>query len=136
MLSQTSLYALQALSYLVRHQDEAPILSREVGEATGIAGNYLSKIMHQLGSAGILSAERGKRGGYRFAQPPADVRVIDVVNLFQNTEQFRQCVLGRRRCSDEQPCRIHSHWKPASDAMFRFLENTTLADFREDDIPT
>jgi len=130
MLTQTSLYALRALAYLVEHRDHEPILAREIDQATGVPGNYLSKIMHALGTAGLLSAERGKHGGYRLARDPAQIRVLDVVTLFQNVDQMRRCVLGKAFCSDEDPCRIHHQWKPVADSMFRFLEHTTLADLR------
>ena len=135
MLSQTPLYALQALAYMIEHRDEEPILAREIQAATKIPANYLSKLMNMLGNSGILTAERGKHGGYRFACDPASVRVIDIVNMFQNTDQFRRCILGNGRCSDDHPCRIHHRWKPAADAMFVFLENTTIADLRETPTP-
>jgi Rrf2 family transcriptional regulator, iron-sulfur cluster assembly transcription factor len=134
MLSQTSLYALQALAYMMAHRDSEPILSREIGESTGIPSNYLSKMMHALGASGLLSAERGKKGGYRFARDPNTVPVIDVVNIFQNTEQFRKCVLGNDTCSDESPCHIHERWKPASVALFAFLEQTTIGNIRPDEV--
>jgi len=129
------MYAIQALAYLVEHRDEEPILARRIGEATGIPGNYLSKLMHALGTSGILSAERGKHGGYRFARDPASVRLMEVVNLFQHTAQFKQCILGRPVCSDDHPCRIHDRWKPVSEAMVRFLEETTLADMKTAKVP-
>ncbi len=135
MLSQTSLHALRALAHMVEHRDEEPILSREIGESTDIPANYLSKIMHALGAAGVLTAVRGKNGGYRFAQDPSRTRIVDIVNLFQNTEQFRVCLLGNQRCSDDKPCLIHERWKPASEAMFKFLDETSLADLRAPDIP-
>lgn len=130
MLSQTSLYAIRALAYLVDHRDEEPILSRTVGTAIDIPGNYLSKLMHALGTAGLLSAERGRGGGYRFAREPSAIRLIDVVELFQNTSQFSRCLLGRPQCSDANPCQIHNRWKPVSEALARFLHNTTVADLR------
>ena len=133
MLSQTSLHATRALAYLVEHRYEEPILARLIGEATGIPRNYLSKIMHSLGAAGILSAERGKNGGYRFARDPSEIRLVEVVDLFQNTAQFRQCLLVRPRCSDEHPCRIHRRWKPVADTLIRFLEETSIADLNSAD---
>jgi hypothetical protein len=45
VLSQTSLYAVQALAYLAEHRADEPVLARSIGEATGLPGNYLSKLM-------------------------------------------------------------------------------------------
>ena len=44
-----------------------PMRASTIAAATGAAGNYLSKILHSLARAGVLSSERGPRGGFRLA---------------------------------------------------------------------
>ena len=38
------------------------------------------------------------------------------------------CFLGRRRCSDDAPCAVHSGWGKVRDAYLKFLKETTVAD--------
>jgi Rrf2 family protein len=128
VISQTAQYALQALTYLSGHQDEEPILGHTIAEAVGIPQNYLSKIMHTLGKAGLVDAKRGKLGGYALATDPATTSIREVFDAFDDLRALETCFLGRPECSDENPCAAHEQWGPIAEALQQFLDETTLAD--------
>jgi Rrf2 family protein len=90
--------------------------------------NYLSKILHALARAGVLESERGPNGGFRLARSPEELSLAEVMAPFEAIVEQRSCLLGRDQCSDEAPCRLHEHWKLASDPMIEFFKNTKIAD--------
>ena len=67
-------HALRALAYLAANEHEEAILGRDLAEEIAVPGHYLAKVLATLSRAGLLSASRGARGGYRLARRPEDDR--------------------------------------------------------------
>ena len=129
MLTRTGGYALNAaLAIAEMGVDGRAVRANEIAEALDLPGNYLAKILHSLARSGILRSERGRKGGFRLARDPAQIRLIEVVAEFDDLGRERQCLLGRGTCSDAGGCPAHREWKEASAPAFRFFETRTLAD--------
>jgi Rrf2 family protein len=129
MLSVTVQYALRALSVLAGLPEGASALGRDLAREARIPANYLSKILWTLGGAGFIDATRGSGGGYRLQRAPREIRLADVVALFERNRSSRACLLDTHRtCSEAGACAAHQAWQEVGDAMSRFLETTTLAD--------
>ena len=129
MLSITVQYALRALSVLAGLPEGAFLLGRELAKEARIPPNYLSKILWTLGGAGFIDATRGSGGGYRLQRTPTQIRLADIVALFEHNRSSRGCLLdSHRRCSDAEACAAHRAWQEVGSAMTQFLETTTLAD--------
>lgn len=129
LLSQTSRYALRAAAYLAEHaDDDRPVPVGEIADAIGVPRNYLSKTLHQLARHGVLTSERGPKGGFRLARDPRQVRLFDVVAPLEPAFTERGCLLGRPSCSDADPCAAHERWRELADRVALFLESTHLTD--------
>jgi Rrf2 family protein len=129
MLSTTSEYALRALTRLAAVPEGASVLGRDLAEQAGIPANYLSKILWTLGNAGIIDATRGNHGGYRLKRPAADIRLFEVVELFERDRVGHECVLGGKAgCDEAKPCSAHDGWHEVRNAYLNFLHTKTVAD--------
>jgi len=126
MLSQTSRYAFHALILIAQSGGQAN--AREIAERAGIPANYLSKILHTLTRRQVLSSSRGVGGGFQLARPPQAIRLIEVIEAFEDAQFFARCLLGRDTCPDGQPCAAHALWVPIVEQARQFFETTTLAD--------
>lgn len=80
--SRTLLLALDSLGYIGRKSTDAPIPLRDIATAVKASPTYLSKVLQQLTRAGILSTVMGPHGGYHLARKPQDIRILEVVELF------------------------------------------------------
>ncbi len=127
MLTTTSTYALIAMSTMVRNESRLPITARELAELGQVPANYLSKIMRQLVRAGLVEGTRGIGGGFRFARPPADIKLMEVVELFEQMDRPRVCPFGNSICSDDDPCAVHELWGGVRSHFISVLEDTDLA---------
>lgn len=136
MLSSTAKYALRAVLYLAEHGEDEPLQVGVIAEALGIPRNYLSKILHELARANVLSSARGKGGGFRLTANPRSVPLLTVVEVFDEFNGNRRCLLGRDECSDHTPCAAHGHWKTLSEQISMFFRETTVADLLGPDPPT
>ncbi len=129
MLGTTSEHALRALTYLAAMPEGTALLGRDLAEAANIPANYLSKILWALGNAGIIDATRGAGGGYRLRRSAHEIRLIDVVTLFDKSEAKVGCLLGGGKdCSESDPCAAHEAWRRVRAVYLDFLDNTTIAD--------
>jgi Rrf2 family transcriptional regulator, iron-sulfur cluster assembly transcription factor len=132
VLSNTAQYALRAMLYLGERAGAGPIRVDEIADDLGVPRNYLSKILHTLAKEKVLFSLRGPRGGFELARPTASVTLYEVVEPFHDIEARRTCLLGRKECSDINPCVIHEQWKGVATEVARFFRDTTLADVVED----
>ena len=80
-ITTKSPYALSALVELYRYGDRAPVPIAELARKRGIPVQFLEQLFASLRRAGVLRSQRGVRGGYAFARPPAEMTVVEVVDL-------------------------------------------------------
>jgi Rrf2 family transcriptional regulator, cysteine metabolism repressor len=83
MLSITtkSPYAIRALTELARSGSAGPVPIADLARRRDIPVQFLEQLFANLRRAGILKSQRGVKGGYSFGRAPADVTVLDVVEL-------------------------------------------------------
>lgn len=118
-------YAIRAVTYLADHP-QGLVKLREISQAEGIPGPFLSNILHRLVASGILRSTRGPTGGYGLARPAARVSLLDIKEAIDGLRELEQCAVGLERCSDETPCPLHDSWKPIRAAIREYLEGTTV----------
>jgi Rrf2 family protein len=110
MLSVTSRYALRALGRLAGTFGKEAMLGRDLANQADVPSNYLSKILLSLNNAGMVEATRGTGGGYRLHRPPQDIRLIEVVELFEGAQKETKCLLdSHATCSNQHPCSAHQN---------------------------
>jgi Rrf2 family cysteine metabolism transcriptional repressor len=79
-ITTKSPYALQALAELGRSGD-GPVPIGELARRRDIPVQFLEQLFASLRRAGFLKSQRGVKGGYTFARSPADITVLEVVEL-------------------------------------------------------
>ncbi len=131
MLSNTADYALRAILVLARHYGHhggRPVRAEEIADATGAPRNYLSKTLHALARAGIVSSTRGPAGGFRLAVAPDRLTLARVIDLFDEPRTNSHCMLGDGPCDHRRPCAAHHGWSALTEARRAPLVETTFAD--------
>ena len=134
MLSQTGIYALQALLHLAERDER--VSASQVARELGIPPNYLAKVLQRLGQEGIVDATRGRGGGYRLSAPARELSVADIIAPFQELPRPETCLMGGS-CDPEHPCSAHRHRVEWNAAIQDQLRATSLADLlgRNGDAP-
>ncbi len=124
-LSSTAQQAINAVLCIAAARGE-PVRVHEIAAATGAPRNYLSKVLHALARAGVLSSERGPRGGFRLASPMERLTLATVTEPFERPGQ-RRCLLGRPTCSDATACPAHRRWSKVASGVDDYFRTTTIA---------
>ena len=90
----------------------------EIARRREIPVQFLEGMFATLRRAGILQSQRGVKGGYRFARPPQEVTVLDVVEALEGSLE------GDLANADEI-------WREAVEALSERLRATTIAEIAE-----
>jgi Rrf2 family protein len=81
-LQRATRLALYAVLELADQADKQ--LSRaEIAEKFGVSSNHLSKVMRELGKAGLVEAVRGVGGGYWFCGNAKRTTLMDIIEIFE-----------------------------------------------------
>lgn len=128
MLNDTAEYALRAVLYLARQEADAPVAAARVAEELDLPRNYLSKILRRLARRGVLESSRGPTGGFRLGRPASELTLSDALEPFYDFGVDEQCLLGRRRCSDDDPCVAHERWSRMIGDFRSFFRETTVGE--------
>src|SRR6201747_1843972 len=80
-ITTKSPYALQALTELGRAASSGPIPIGELARRRDIPVQFLEQLFATLRRSGVLRSQRGVKGGYTFAKAPADITVLEIVEL-------------------------------------------------------
>lgn len=117
MLSITSKspYAVLALAELGRSSGSDPVPIGELARRREVPVQFLEQLFAVLRRSGIISSQRGVKGGYRFARDPAEVTVLEIVELLDGP-------LGRD---------AEGVFADAAAAARKVLAQTTIADVIE-----
>jgi Rrf2 family protein len=82
-ITTKSPYALAALAELGRSSDDRPVPIGELARRRDIPVQFLEQLFATLRRAGVLRSQRGVKGGYLFARPPAEITVLEIVELLE-----------------------------------------------------
>lgn len=117
MISVTSKsrYAVVALAELARSGGDAPVPIAQIAERRSMPVQFLEQLFSTLRRAGLLTSQRGVKGGYRLARPAEEITVLEVV----------QALDGRL---GEEGKEAGGIWADGVDSLREVFSRTTIAD--------
>lgn len=132
IFSRAAEYAIQALLYLAKWEEEHPdygyVQTKEIAEAQGIPYYFLAKIVQDLTRFELLNSAKGPTGGLSLAKPPDQITILDIIAAVDSTQYLSRCVIGYPECTPETPCPLHYDWQKIKERIFKIIQEKTLAD--------
>lgn len=126
VLSDAAEYAVRAAVWLAQ-TPQVPQKVRDIAAGTRAAPGYLIKALQALQKAGILSAQRGIRGGFALIRDPYQLTVLEVINAVDPLERIDCCPLGLEAHA-ECLCALHQHLDDAVAAAEAGLGSRTIGE--------
>jgi Rrf2 family protein len=133
VLTSKTRYGLKALVYLARQSGLEPTPIGEIARANAIPKKFLDAILLDLQRGGVLTARKGKGGGYLLARPADLIPIGQVVRLFDGPLAPLACASRSAYqpcadCPDPGSCVVRSVMSEARDALSSVLDGRTLAE--------
>ena len=76
----------------------------------------------------MLSALRGKGGGYKLAKAPEDYSVYDILCLTEGTLAPVACLEAGQNCENSAVCSTYPLWQGLDETVRNYLAGFTLVD--------
>jgi Rrf2 family protein len=130
-LSTRGQYATRALLDLAMHQDESPVLLKDISRRQQISQRYLEHLITPLITAGIITSTRGPKGGISLVRPPGEIGLDEVLQLVEGTIAPVECVNHPDRCVRSGSCAAREVWEELRQTMAGFLRSITIQDLME-----
>jgi len=126
-ISRSTGYALLAIGYIAKHQDQKIILSQSISKEYNIPLEYLLKILQQLVRATVLRSKRGPHGGFSLAKPVKKITMLNVVEAVDGP-MVSQLNLTEQAPKEKFCARAEHVYEKAIAQARAVFEKTTLAD--------
>jgi len=130
-LSTRGQYATRALLDLALHQNDEPVLLRDISKRQQISLQYLEHLITPLITAGIMTSTRGRKGGVSLARPLEKIRLDEVINLLEGSVAPVKCISNPDLCQRSNLCATRDVWDEVKQAIDGVLRSITLRDLVE-----
>lgn len=107
-----------------------------IAASTGIPEPTVAKVLKSLSGSGLVTSQRGARGGYRLQRRLDEIPIADVIAAIDGPIALTACVDGSAsECEAQALCPMRGRWDPVNDAIRSALNRITLADMQVAAIP-
>lgn len=111
----------------------------EISHHENIPRKFLEAILLELKTDGILSAKKGKSGGYFLTQKPEDIYMSRILRLLNGPIAMIPCVSLNYYekcddCPDEETCGVNRLMLQVRDSALKILESRTLREVVDETI--
>ncbi len=128
MLRVTKLadYGIIMLTYFATHP-ESTYNARDIANQVRLPLPVASKVLKMLSKAGLLTSQRGTKGGYALSRPAHEITVASIIRAFEGPIAVTACSDITGYCDLETGCPIRTNWHQINQAIHSALEKITLA---------
>ncbi|MDQ2971801.1 MAG: SUF system Fe-S cluster assembly regulator [Rhodanobacteraceae bacterium] len=126
-VSRLADYASVVMTCLARRPREV-LSAVQIAEDARLELPTVSKLLKQLGHAGLVESFRGASGGYRLTRAPAQINLAEIVEALDGPIGLTECSAGHAGCEREAYCDISRAWQGIGSAFDAALRDVSLAD--------
>lgn len=123
----TTDYAIRCVLYLAIKNGCANSL--EISTEMGVPQNYAQQILGTLRRAGLVKSLLGGKGGYALVKTPDEIRLLDIIELFEKTVRINRCLEDDHYCSRngvENNCTVRKYYTVLQSQIDTYLYGITI----------
>jgi Rrf2 family transcriptional regulator, cysteine metabolism repressor len=129
-LSTRAEYGIRVLVALARAQGSGPISLTTVARTEKLPHAYLEQLVGDLRRAELVTATRGKAGGYSLARPAAEISLVEAMRALDGPILEMPCAGADNLevCARPQDCSVHDVFQRVHESLEGALASTNLAE--------
>lgn len=125
-LTKNTDYAARALLVLAGHRGEY-ISARQVAREQKMPYQFTRRILQGLIKNGLVSSREGGHGGVKLEKDPKDIRIMDLINIFQGEVELFDCMFRDEICHNRETCILRHKIKRIEEIVKHEFEDITIA---------
>jgi len=128
MLRVTKLadYGIVMLTFFATHP-ESTYTARDIAGGVKLPMPVASKVLKLLSKAGLLTSQRGTKGGYGLAHAPEEITIAAIISALEGPIAMTECSEINRDCDLVTGCPVRTNWSLINQAIHSALDKITLA---------
>ncbi len=130
-LTTKTRYGTRALLEIARAYPDRSVKRKEISITQEVSPAYLENILTSLKEAGVITAQRGARGGFRLAQRPETITLLQIITTLEGSIAPVDCAENPECCSRRDECVTFKVWQNFHSVQQKFFRNITLRDLIE-----
>ena len=127
-ISRLTDYGIVIMAHLAGRQDDHTHNARELADEVQLPVPAVGKILKSLTRAGLLTSQRGSKGGYSLARAADEISVVEMISALEGPVGITECTIHPGACAQEASCRVRDPWQRINAAVRDALDHITLAD--------
>ena len=100
--------------------------AKEMAEAMGASEAHLAKVLQRLAREGLVSSQRGPKGGFRLNRPADEITLLDVYQACEGPLPQADCLLSKPICQGH--CILGNLIEDVGRQVSQYLSRTRLSD--------
>ena len=130
-ISTKGRYGTRVMFELANHWGKGPMQLKEIAKNQQFSLYYIEHLIAPLVAAGLVKTARGSSGGIWLAKPPREIKVSELITLFEGSTAPVECVNDPGICSRSGFCVTRDIWADVKKAVDGVLESVTLQELVE-----
>ena len=130
-MSRMTDYAVLLLTHFARDPQPRIRSASTLAQKTSLARPTVSKILKSLAQSGLLTAQRGSKGGFMLAREPRAISMADVVRALEGPVSMTECCSDDDNCRLEPTCIVASNWRKINQIVLNSLDRITLEEMAQ-----
>ncbi len=127
-LSLAAELGVQGALVLAEQYGQGPTTLADICELRGLSREYLAKVFALLVRANLLTAIRGKKGGYILAHDPKDISLLQIIEAVEGRQALNFCQFDPPKCDNANTCKMRKIWSDLQDVFDKKLSSVSLAE--------
>ena len=127
-ISTRGRYALRVLIDMAENQRDVYIPLKDMAARQEISEKYLESIIKVFVKEQIVTAVRGKGGGYRLSRQPEEISVEEVLLLTEGTLSPVARAGASPSCRRMEDCRTTALWQGLNQVIHEYLSSYSIRD--------
>ena len=122
-------YAIRALMFMgkkSRQKIKTSVTIDEIVNNLGLSERFMRKTLQRLVKNKILSSHKGRHGGFSFLKSPFQIKVTDIITIFQGRVDLTNCVIRGRLCPNIKRCPLRKRLRRISKLVAKELRKITI----------
>lgn len=131
-ISTRGRYAIRVMLDLAEHDEGEFIPLTDIAGRQDISEKYLEAIVSSLVKAGLLTALRGKNGGYRLTRDANEYTLKEILQITEGAFAPVTCLEGvTNKCPRAPECKTLKVWENLQELVNDYFAGITLSQVLE-----
>ncbi len=125
-ISRETDYASRIILHLALMPPGSRTTADEIAKRRLVPRTLIRRLVTRLRQGGLLLTTRGRGGGITLARPPAEISLLDVVQVIEGPLALNICTNDPSACPLTSVCPVHDTWVETQQMLTEQLQKATF----------